>query len=542
MTTMDISMRRRTLLSTGLAGIGGSMLAGCGDSSSSNDPGPKAGNVSLPGYIPRNEIKPDLTSDDSRIPAGYLTYPADPVSVNKDVPGRGGDVTGLCEVGGALPPALDRNVFWQKLNERLGVTLKLILAPAGTYSQKFQTLVAGDELPEIVQIKSAPDLPDLLAARFEPLTDYLAGDNVKEYPNLAAIPTYSWTATVYNGEVFGAPFAQPAVSSGLFARQDIVEKLGLESTPKSGAEFLELCREVTSPRENRYALCGPGTMLTQIFAPMFDGPNKWKVVDGKFVHQFETEEFASALNEVAKAVAAGLFHPDSFVKPQVKQWFGSGAAVFNHDSLTSIAGYQRDYGTTNPEFRMSSVVLPRWNGGGIAAAFQGTGIYTFAAIRKGANKDRVKELLRIINWLAAPFGSEEYLFRQYGIKDRNYRLEGTDPIPEGAITELYIPTSYIGRGAPFIYSPGRPDDTRAQFEFQKTVAPGSKPQPSVGLHAPSEFGIGATIGKNIGDLYNDIMIGRKPMSEWAAGVKAWKSGGGDKIAAEFSQAYAKANE
>lgn len=543
MNTADtMRMRRRSLLATGLAGVGGSILAGCTDSGAQNDPGPVTGKVPLPGYQPRTEVTPDLDSGDPRIPVGYLAYPTNPKSVNSEKPGNGGEVTAFSEVPGALPPALDRNGFWQKLNERLGVSLKLTLTTASAYGSKFQTLVAGDELPELAQLKSVPSLPDLLTARFEPLTDYLAGDLVKEFPNIAAIPTFGWTGTVFNSEVFGVPFTQPLVPNGIFARQDIIDKLGLDTKPSTGAEFLELCRDLTSPRENRYAFGAPSTMLRDVFSPMFGAPNRWKIVDGKFISQFETDEFADALNEVTKAFAAGLFHPDSFAKPQAAQWLGSGNVVFTYAGLSASAGYYRDYGTTNPEFRLSNVITPKWNGGGNAQVYQGTGLYTFVGLRNGASKERIKELLSIVNWLAAPFGSEEYLFRQYGIKGRNYKLQGSDPIPDGAINETYIPTSYLGRGAPFIYTPGRPDDTRAQFEYQKTLAPHSVPLPTVGLYAPSEFGAGATIAKNLQDVFADIISGRKPMSEWSAGLKAWKTGGGDLIADEYSKAYAKANE
>lgn len=535
-------IRRRTLLATGLAGIGGSILAGCTDNPSDNNVGPVTGKVPLPGYHPRTEVKPDLSSDDPRAPDGYLAYPANPKSVNSDKPGRGGEVTAFSEVPAAIPPTLDRNVYWQKLNERLGVTLSVTMTPASSYATKFQTLVAGDQLPELVQLRSISNLPDLLAARFQPLTDYLAGDKVKEFPNIAAIPTYGWTGTVYNGEVFGVPFTQPLVNNGLFARQDIIDKLGLTAKPSNGTEFLELCRAVTSARENRYALGAPTTILNQVLAPMFGAPNRWKIVDGKFVSQFESEEYAEALNEVTKAFAAGLFHPDSFAKPQASQWLGSGNVVFTYGGLSALPGYYRDYGTTNAEFRLSNILLPKWDGGGNAPAYQGSGLYTFVGVRKTANKERVNELLRIVNWLASPFGSEEYLFRQYGIEGHNYKLQGSDPIPDGAINETYVPTSYLGRGAPFIYTPGRPDDTRAQFEYQKTLAPQSLPLPTVGLYAPSEFGVGATIGKNLQDFYSDIINGRRNMSEWSTGLKAWKTGGGDRIAEEFTQAFAKANE
>jgi putative aldouronate transport system substrate-binding protein len=46
---------------------------------------------------------------------------------------------------------------------------------------------------------------------------------------------------------------------------------------------------------------------------------------------------------------------------------------------------------------------------------------------------------------------------------------------------------------------------------------------------------GATIKKNMNSLQTDIIFGHKPVSAWDDGVKAWRSGGGDQIRAEYEQ-------
>ena len=51
----------------------------------------------------------------------------------------------------------------------------------------------------------------------------------------------------------------------------------------------------------------------------------------------------------------------------------------------------------------------------------GPGNFGFAIIKK-SNADRVKELLRVLNYLAAPFGSQEYMVSKFGIKDTDYTL------------------------------------------------------------------------------------------------------------------------
>lgn len=533
----DQISRRKALLgvvsSGALAVVGSAALTSC---SGEEAQGPTAtgNNVRLPEYRRRTEITPDLVELDQRIPEAYLSYPADPPKVNKSVPLSGGKVTAFCEVS-TVPPPLDKNRFWQELNKRLGGELEIQMAPTADYAAKFQTLVAGDQLPEIVQLKPAlRDLPNLLKARFLDLSDLLSGTAVREYPNLASIPSYAWKACIYNNGLYGVPFSLPAVPNGLFARTDIIDSLGLSIEVNSGEEFLSLCREVTDAKRNRYALSAPTTMLNSFFVPMHGGPNQWKVEGGQFTSWWETDEYKTALENVAAAFKQQLFHPDSLAKPQAKQWFGNGATVFNPDGLTAWPSYVRDYGTSGKPFNLGLVRPPKWGGGGPAKAFQGGGIYTFVGLTT-RDKKRAADLLRLIDWLAAPIGSEEFRFRTYGIKDHNYRLEGTDPVAAGAIDEVRLPTSYIGRGAPYIYTPGDPDGTRYQFEFQKAVNPDSAPLPTIGLYSASAATIGATAGKKVGDLIIDIIAGRKPLSEWDDAIREWRSAAGDKIKAEYAQ-------
>ena len=48
---------------------------------------------------------------------------------------------------------------------------------------------------------------------------------------------------------------------------------------------------------------------------------------------------------------------------------------------------------------------------------------SFMAIKKGS-PERVKELLRVMNFLAAPFGSQEFHLLNYGVKDVDYDTVG----------------------------------------------------------------------------------------------------------------------
>ena len=86
---------------------------------------------------------------------------------------------------------------------------------------KFSTLITGDDLPDlIVPALFLPNgvpagignLPQWMAAKCTDLTPYLGGDAVKEYPNLADIPTRCWQC-VYNGGIYGVPVPRGAIGA-----------------------------------------------------------------------------------------------------------------------------------------------------------------------------------------------------------------------------------------------------------------------------------------------------------------------------------------
>ena len=80
-----------------------------------------------------------------------------------------------------------------------------------------------------------PELP-LSRSQVEDLTPFVSGDAVKEYPNLAALPTIGWKGMVYNNKIFAVPLAQSQFYWGLWGHQELLEAKS-SAWPKSAAEF-----------------------------------------------------------------------------------------------------------------------------------------------------------------------------------------------------------------------------------------------------------------------------------------------------------------
>jgi putative aldouronate transport system substrate-binding protein len=152
---------------------------------------------------------------------------------------------------------LDQNPAWQEINKEIGATIRMDPVPLADAPAKLATLMAGDQLPDVIHFSggwnAAPKLPQFAEARCEDLTPYLSGDAIKAFPNLAAIPTYAWRNCVYNGKLFAIPIHRPAVQSVSFKNSAVYEKeFGADYLPKSSDDFKRMLTQMTNAQSNQW--------------------------------------------------------------------------------------------------------------------------------------------------------------------------------------------------------------------------------------------------------------------------------------------------
>lgn len=528
---------RRPLL-VGAAGVVGAGIVGCSNQGNKTTAAENATNakVKLPTYTPYSGVKADFPAVGDKVLAAYVRYPASPVKAYDGVPGKGGTVTAMNNIYTPVPPGLNSNPYWQALNKKLGVDLKINMIPVDNWGSKFQTTIAGGDLPDIMQIASAPELPQLLKAKFTDISEYVSGDAVKKYKFLANIPSLSWSTTVYNGGIYGVPIPRGVLNSPVFERLDFIEAKGLNPTPKNFADFKELCQGLVDKKKNRYASGDPGNFTTFV-RQMLGSPTTWTVKDGKFTNQYETPEFKQALSSVRELVQAGIFHPDSFTSSTVqrKSWFTGGIIALDYDAGSAWTAFATDPGAVKQGIKVGAIIPPGYYGGKGRISL-GSGSYATVAFKK-ATKSRIEELLEIANYLATPYGTQEYLFRKFGIEGTDYTMQGGNPVlTDEGTRDTTLTTAYI-TDAPQVLGPGTHELIKPQYEYELAVAPLTMRDPSVGLYSDTNSRLGANLSTQVSNFANDYLQGRKPLSGWDEVVKKWRSSGGDKIRQEFEQAY-----
>lgn len=533
----------------GLAGFSvtalalGGTLTSCGSGGNSGGGAEASSQVKLPTYQEFTKVKPDLPGNAQGLQAAFLKAPTDFVASVKAPPLKG-KVTGLTETFETMSPAMPDNPFWQRLNAALGGTLDLqIVEDVGDgYPAKFATVLAGDSLPDLMWIppnQGIPNVGPMLEAKFQDLSSYLSGDAVLQYPNLAALKPDSWKTAVVNGKIWGAPIPSTPFGQVMAGNKTVWAQVGgLNATDAD--DFLAKAKELTRPNEGKYALesIAGGSLINMLhmFTEWLGAPNTWAVnKDRSLTHLYETAEYQAGLEYAAKLFAAGVFYPDAnatdISNRVVNGSIAAQVIVGPHD----IRRY-RNLSADAP----TEILVPFGFAKGTKPTYDmGYGTVGFTAFKK-AEESKIRELLSLVDYLSAPFGTSEYMQKNYGEKGKDYVLDGagnpaysssggTD-IP-GLASALNIMTSPEN----VIFNPAFPDDTKYIYEQEKKLLEFAQRNPTNGTYSDTNAKVGAKITKTFRDKIVDIITGRAKVSDLPDAVKRWKADGGDKIREEYQK-------
>ena len=527
---------RRTMAIVGAVGAAALVLSGCG---SADDNGTTVAssdgaidNASLPAYVPIDAIEPDFPGVDGS-PSGYLEMPDPLVKGFDSPPGNGGTYTAMTPLWGTIPPTTG-NSYFDAVNEAMGTTIDFQISDGNTYGDKLAAVLASPkDMPDWISIPSwnvPPRFGTGVDKLFEDLTPYLGGDAIKDYPYLANIPTDAWRACSWNGKLYGIP--QPAegnLGNWYFYRDDLLPDAEL---PTNAAEMLDFVEQNTA--DGHYGTDD----LWNIAQIMFAVPDKWTVGDdGQLVSKYETDEYRDALEWTSELFASGSVHPDAVAGDTSgsQQRFESGQVLvtgggvgYYHEALTRMRA-------TNPDFSMSLMPVFAADGGTpVLYKTPAAGICSY--IKKTGDEDQTKEILSSANFMAAPFGTEEYQLLNYGVEDVHY-TPGEGGVPEGtALAQTEIQPSYVFLvGAPVaIAKTTLPDYVENYTTWMADNVEYLTEPPFFGqnITEPSQY---AALGQPFEDLASDIIRGRKSIDDLDAAIETWKTSGGEELRAFYQE-------
>ena len=507
--------------------------------------------VSLPTYVPFAGPPPDVAgSADGLVPPGYISYPRTPPRSVQHTVGSGEEITAVTYTTQAPPTPADGNPAWQRVNQELGVSMKLPLTQLADYPTKLNTIIAGGALPDLLSLGAGNglgigNLPEFLEPQCTDLTALLSGDAVTAFPNLANLPGYAWRNAIFNNKIFAVPSVRASISNALmWGKGRLLDSVG-GTAFKSADDFLRAMKQMTAPG----AVWGLGATsgaptngipgVATYFLESFGAPNIWRATNGKLTRDWETEEFKAAIAFVRKLWDAGVIHPDAptaSVNQAAQNFYAGKYALWSNSLVIGDVVWNRAY-AQDPQFGVRAIAPFPASATTPPAHHLGTGANLLTVMKK-TTPDQARKLLGVLNYVSAPFGTQEYLTMWYGLEGVEFEFDDRhNPVvsPKGQ-TDLFIPWPNIAAGPSVLYNASSTDFARVVHEDVAVIQGMGIHNPTVGLYSKTSAQRSAALNQAMGDGLLDVIFGRSAMASYDGLVKDWRSGGGDAIRSEFEQA------
>lgn len=552
------SVSRRAILGMGAGAAGGLLLSGCsneGRGVQPTDGGGGGGELELPISLDRPEIEGTVLSKVEGVPPAYTKLPLPGFKSVKAKPGSGGEISTFTITYGA-PPKVDGNQWHDAVNEALGATLAGAIVPAQSFGDKLVTTIASGDIPDITT--NEPSYRGRAARKYLPqgvfhdLREFLGGAKVKEYPNLAMVPAYAWQNSRINGALYGVPcYRNQTIGGTICYRADWAEKGGFPEKPTTADEvFAWLTAMKKGGGTDTYPLATIDQTFNFCGGQVQGVPPGWRLAeDGSLTKDLETDEYEAALVFAAKLWKAGLVHPNVLTltpnSAEYQGYFFSGRVGVSNGSIEAYfgqTGYFAKVAERDPKAKCD-VLIPPGADGGRGVIMPDLGFYCMLSIPTSVKEEkRIAELLRVIDYLAAPAGSEEYFLVHYGVEGHNYTVK--DDVPIASTDEAVQGESFLSMLGSFnvgFFFPGAPEEEALTCQkYAEEMTECFVSDPTAGLDSETSYSKGDALSSIVQDYVNAIVTGRKPVSDLMELRKRWKGNGGDEMREEYEKAIAEA--
>src|SRR5699024_2287283 len=168
-------------------------------------------------------------------------------------------------------------------------------------------------------------------------------------------------------------------------------------------------------------------------------------------------------------------------------------------------------------------------------AMQNTGIFSVTALKKGLTEERVIECLNICDYLAAPFGSQEYTATTFGLEGKHYTMKNGSPTKiQDATGDLLINPHYVAAPPQTLYGPDADvHETFTRFHtLEKELATGLVPDPCLALRSETLERNGQ-YEQEITDMRTGYILGRKTLDDVKAAIKKYNNEIGAQVTEEM---------
>lgn len=264
----------------------------------------------------------------------------------------------------AMQPILQDNIKLKTIEELLNVRLIVEVAPQANYDDKKSTLIATDNMPDLMLVS----LDDVRKYARDDMFVNLT-ENRDAMPNLFALidadPSLNMLAV--DGSLYGAPVLQrmnpDARLSGQLVnfRVDLLEKYGL-ATPTTFDALYDVMLAIHEKEPDLIGLTdrkGTRKLLDCVAYPLGSGSSIYYDEDlgGQWIYGPAHENFKAVLTYLNKLYTAGLLDADysTNTKDQWAEKLSSGKAMCTIENDGVVRNYNAALKTVDPSYEIAVI-------------------------------------------------------------------------------------------------------------------------------------------------------------------------------------------
>jgi putative aldouronate transport system substrate-binding protein len=325
---------------------------------------------------------------------------------------------------------------YREATKRTGVTVNITTPTAGS-TEKLNTMIAANELPDIISSESNSQLALLKSAnKVEPLLPLIRKE-APDFEKLIPKSMIDWFKAEDGNWYDLANFFMTdnekgsnnyyAANDTIVARKDIMDKLGIKPDDFSTqAGMITALKKVAAAKlkyNNQKVVpfyCGPQAGVTELFQwviwDMFAVPSETK--DGKFADRRYDPKNLEALKFGNKLYREGLFPKDNFTaqRMQIEEKITSGAVFCFMGNKGDYQGPFRTVFENDNKAEYVAVGPVRANDGAKPAFGGSLGGWVHTTISQTSKKKQ-----RAIRFLEFLYSNEGSILMNYGIRGQTFK-------------------------------------------------------------------------------------------------------------------------
>ncbi|MFC4101347.1 extracellular solute-binding protein [Paenibacillus xanthanilyticus] len=448
---------------------------------------------------------------------------------------------------GELPPS--NNEVEQAIEAYTNTDMQIQWIPLSAYDDKVRLMIASGELPKLIKLSNSPTyLASLKAGQF-----WEIGPMLQDYPNLAAPDPRYYDHIAVGGKIYGIPLFRDLGRAVIQYRKDWFDRLGL-SVPVTLEDWYRVIRALAledpdgNGKHDTYGMVlekrynqDASSLLTRISVSQ-GGPNKWKVEAGRFTPEFMTEPFFETMKLFRRLYEEQLINLDFTLVDTIEtsKIYDSGRAgiVVNGGNAQT---WQDKLVKSVPNGTVD--VAPLTGPSGVRLPGE-PGNAGFLAIPKDAvqAESEVRRILKFLDMLLAP---PMQTVISHGIENRHWAAKGeysevlnrTLSLKEVKPYRDILPN--FGEDLADIQPVRQPDLFLKNQRIGAMYRSYLVMNPALTLDSYTNEERGKELDILITDAQTRYIMGHLDEAGWQAEVEKWRQAGGDRMIAEYEEAYRK---